>query len=238
MLNSLIIGRESEKELFTKILRSNEAALVTVYGRRRVGKTYLITNFFKDKGIFFETLGQESADMKTQLNLFAQEISVKFLQGKQLECHDWMAAMQQLYTQVAAIPVTQKVILFFDELPWLATPKSNFLTTLEYYWNRYFSRMPNMILVVCGSAASWMIDNIISNKGALYGRVTHKVKLKPFSLAEVEQYLIARHVSLERKQILELYMVMGGIPKYLNHIEPGQSVAQIINQQFCSYKLK
>ncbi len=230
-----VIGRQSELNLLQKIQLSTQAEFLAVYGRRRVGKTYLITTFFKDKGVFFEMTGLKDGDQKTQIRIFTQELGNAFLDGKTPEPPtNWMGALELLRLQVEKIPSHQKVILFFDELPWIATAKANFLGALDHYWNRYFSRMSHIILIVCGSAASWMIDHIVSNTGGLYGRLTHKMRLEPFSVAETEQYLIANHVQLDRKQIIELYMSIGGVPKYLNQVEPGQSTAQFINKQFFS----
>jgi len=233
MLPGAIVGRLTEKKLLSRVCKSTQAEFLAVYGRRRVGKTYLITTFFKDKGIFFEMTGLKDGDQKAQLKIFAKELANTFMHGQMPSiAADWMDAFEQLRLEVIKISGQQKVILFFDELPWIATAKSNFLAALDHYWNRYFSRMPNLIFIVCGSAASWMIDNIISDTGGLYGRLTQKIRLEPLNLSETEQYLAANNVNLDRKQIIELYMVMGGIPKYLNQVVPGQSTTEIINQQF------
>jgi predicted AAA+ superfamily ATPase len=235
MLPDTIIGRIAELELLARILKSSQAEFLAVYGRRRVGKTYLITTFLKNKSLFFEVTGLKDGDQKTQLKIFMKEIANTFLNGKMpAQPSDWMAALEILRLQIIQIPTTQKIVLFFDELPWIATAKSDFLAALDHYWNRYFSRMPNLILIVCGSAASWMIDNIISDTGGLYGRLTKTIRLEPFNLTDTEAYLNASNVTLDRKQIIELYMVMGGIPKYLNQVTPGQSTTQIINHQFFS----
>ena len=117
--------------------------------------------------------------------------------------------------QIEKAPKTEKVILFFDELPWLATPKSGVLSALDHFLNRYLSRMNNVILIICGSAASWMIDNIINDTGGLYGRLTKEMRMLPFTLAESYEYLRSRGIILDRKQFIELYMATGGVAKYL-----------------------
>jgi uncharacterized protein len=123
----------------------------------------------------------------------------------------------------------ERIVLFFDELPWLASPRSEFLSALNYFWNRHASRMSNVLLIVCGSAASWMIKKVINNRGGLHGRLSAQMRLLPFTLAETEQYLLTYGTELPRKQICELYMVLGGVPKYLSYIQRGHSATQIIN---------
>jgi len=233
---SKIIGRKKEQETLRKVLDSKDPSFLAVYGRRRIGKTFLIKNFFKDKGVFFHLTGIQDAALDVQLRNFAIEFSDVFLKGKELKTpKTWFSAFQLLRKEVERIPNHTKVILFFDELPWLSTPRSKFLQALEHLWNRYLSDLPNIILIVCGSAASWMIDHIINSKGGLHGRVTKEIRLLPFTLKETEEFLKERHVLLDRKQILELYMCLGGVAKYLSYLEKGKSVAQLIGELCFSF---
>lgn len=231
-----IIGRDKEKEILDQILLSREATFLAVYGRRRIGKTYLIKNFFKNRGIFFHLTGIQEAAMDAQLQNFAVEFSDVFLKGKEQETpKNWFAAFQLLRREVEKIPKKTKVILFFDELPWLSSPRSSFLQALEHLWNRYLSDMANVILIVCGSAASWMIDHVLHHKGGLHGRVTKEMRLLPFTLAETEEFLKERLIVLNRKQIIELYMCLGGVAKYLSYVERGKSVPQLVGELCFSY---
>lgn len=231
-----IIGRQAEQASFHKILLSNESTFLAIYGRRRIGKTYLVKNFFKDKGLFFHLTGIQEASLDIQLQNFAVEFSDLFLKGKELQRpKDWFSAFQMLRKEIEKISKEIKIIVFFDELPWLASPRSLFLQALEHLWNRYLSEASNVILIVCGSAASWMIDHIINNKGGLHGRVTKEVRLLPFTLAETEEFLQKKYINLNRKQILELYMCLGGVAKYLSYLERGKSVAQLIGELCFSY---
>ena len=226
-----IIGREEELGLLQEVYEAKESHFVAVYGRRRIGKTYLINEFFKDKGLYFEITGAKKATIAQQLFQFAYEFSRKFNRGEQVSPpKNWTQALNLLYEAVEKIGKEEKVILFFDEVPWLATPRSNFLNALEHFWNRYISRCENVVLIICGSSASWIIRHIINNKGGLYGRVTRKIALLPFTLSETERYLKSRHIELDRKQIIDVYMAIGGVPKYLSYISRGKSAAQIINQ--------
>lgn len=231
-----IIGRKKEQSIFDKILESKEAAFLTVYGRRRIGKTYLINFFFNSKGLFFHLTGIQDGLLDIQLQNFAVEFSDLFRKGREItRPKDWFSAFQMLRKEIEKIPRGTKIILFFDELPWLSTHRSMFLQALEHLWNRYLSGVENLILIVCGSAASWMIDNIINNKGGLQGRVTKEMRLLPFTLRETEEFLQARGIHLDRKHILELYMCLGGVAKYLSYLEKGKSIAQLIGDLCFSY---
>lgn len=225
-----IIGRYNDLKILENIYISNEAELLAIYGRRRVGKTHLISEFFKDKGVYFELTGTKDAKIHEQLINFAAELSRVFYPGERCTPPaNWTEALNQLSYEVEKIKDNRKIILFFDELPWLASRKSSFLQSLEHFWNRYMSRNNKVIMIICGSAASWMIKNVIHNKGGLHGRVTRKIRLLPFNLSESEEFLKARNIDLDRKQIIEIYMAMGGVAGYLKYIERGKSAAQIIN---------
>lgn len=225
-----IIGRHHELRILEEIYGSNEAELLAIYGRRRVGKTYLISEFFKDKGVYFELTGTKDAKMHEQLINFAAELSRVFYQGiRSPSPANWTEALNQLRYEIEKVKSDEKIILFFDELPWLASQRSGFLQALEHFWNRYMSRNKNVIIIICGSAASWMIDNVIHNKGGLHGRVTKRIRLLPFSLSETEEFLGARNIDLDRKQLIEIYMAVGGVAQYLKYIERGKSATQVIN---------
>lgn len=228
---SIIVAREVELERLDRLYESDKAEFIAVYGRRRVGKTYLIRQYFKEKGVYFEVTGIKGADKANQLNKFHREFSRLFVTSPDVVApRDWDEALSRLVDEVSKINPEQKVILFFDELPWLATPKSQLVQELDYYWNRHFSQMNNVILIICGSATAWMIKKIIQNKKGLYGRLSDQICLQPFKLHEAELYLHSRHIQLDRKQLVELYMVIGGVAKYLTFIKPGMSASQSIDQ--------
>lgn len=224
-----ILGRKPELAILDRIYASSQAEFLAVYGRRRIGKTYLISEYFKNKGYYFELTGAKNSSLKTQLNHFREEFADAFYSGTKQEApHSWQEAFSQLRRKVEALKTSKKIILFLDELPWLASHRSGFLASLEHVWNRYLSRLNNIILIVCGSAASWMLNKIIYNKGGLYGRLTAEIHLRPFTLGETELYLKAKNIILDRKQIIELYLAFGGVAKYLANISKGKSSAQII----------
>lgn len=231
----MIIGREKEIEQLSAVLNSASAEFIAIYGRRRVGKTYLMHQYFQDKGIYFELTGRKDASKNQQLNNFSQTYRDVF--NEKINPKDWdeafYALKEKIVDQAAVSEKPQKVILFLDELPWLATAKSGFLEALDFFWNRYFSRLAHCILIVCGSAAEWMIKKIIANKAGLHNRLTRPpIQLMPFTLHETERYLLARHITMERKQIIDIYMALGGVAYYLNLIPQGKSSTEIIHQLF------
>lgn len=223
-----MIGRNNEKTIFNKALNSDTAELIPVTGRRRVGKTYLIREFFKDK-IDFELVGLKDANASQQLRNFSFSL-LNLTITKQIPIvpEDWLDAFHQLIKALENKKSKKKKIVFFDELPWLATHRSGFMTGFNYFWNSYASTQ-NIIVIICGSAASWMIKNVINDKGGLHNRVTRSIFLKPFTLSETKDFFKYKKVQLDHYQIVQLYMVMGGIPHYLNQVEAGKSAVQIID---------
>lgn len=225
-----IIGRQKELEILDRLWNSKKAEFLAVYGRRRIGKTFLIYQFFKDKGVYFEITGSHNATKKEQLKNFAREFRDLF--GDNSEFQDWGDAFDALHQKIQHLNPDQKFIFFIDELPWLASPKSGFLSALDHFWNRYLSRMPNVLLIVCGSAAHWMIKKVIHNKGGLHNRLSEQIKLEPFTIRETELFVKSQNIDFSRKQIAELYMAFGGVAKYLSDLPQGKSASQIINA-FC-----
>ena len=229
-----IVGREKEIGFLTNVFESKKPEFLAIYGRRRVGKTYLIREFFKDKGIYFELTGIKSATKSSQLKNFSTIYSDIFLRGDRIATpKDWDDALNILRIEIEKKDESQKLIIFFDELPWLASRKSGFLEALDFFWNRYMSSRKNIILVICGSAAEWMIKKIISNKGGLHNRLTQPpINLMPFNLKQTKQYLDAIGVNLEQKQLIDLYMALGGVAYYLNLVPKGKSSSEVVSDLF------
>src|SRR3990167_6662191 len=191
-----IVGREQEISILTQAFESERPEFLAIYGRRRVGKTYLIREFFKNKGLYFELTGIKDASKASQIKNFSVVYSDTYLRGDRIDSpKDWDDALNILRKEIEKKSEAQKVIVFFDELPWLASRKSGFLEALDLFWNRYMSSRKNIVLVICGSAAEWMIKKIVSNKRGLHNRLTHPpVNLMPFNLKQTEQYLHAMNV--------------------------------------------
>jgi len=231
---SSIIGRTLEKKELEEVFNSNEAELVAVYGRRRVGKTYLIKNYFQlKKCVYFQTTGIYKGSLSEQLTRFAKEIGETFYGMASIKTPiNWMDAFDELTRAFTHAPKNKKILLFFDELPWMATRKSGVISALEYFWNRHWVSNSKIKLIVCGSAASWIIKKIIKNKGGLHNRVTRKIRLLPFNLHDTLLFLKHIDYPCDHQQVLKLYMIMGGIPFYLKQLKKNYSIDQNIEQLF------
>jgi AAA+ ATPase superfamily predicted ATPase len=225
-----IVGRKIELKFLNKILSSKESEFISVFGRRRVGKTYLIREFFSNKKcLFLHCTGIQNGKLAPQLENFSEAISKTFFDEIKLgELASWHEAFKVLNTQI--LKSKEKVVIFLDELPWLASPKSGILQEIDYYWNHHWSALNNVVLIVCGSSASWLIKNIIHNKGGLHNRITGQLKLAPFDLNETADFLISRQIKLSNKHVLSLYMTLGGIPYYLKYVERGLTAEENIQK--------
>jgi uncharacterized protein len=225
-----MIGRQEEIAILNKLLHSERSELLLVTGRRRVGKTYLIRETFKEN-ICFEFIGTQYGDTENQLQKFTQEVESFFPERSQnISLKNWSVALRHLSMCIENQKKTKgKKVIFFDEFPWIAQHKSNFLQEFDYWWNSWASKQ-NIVVVITGSAASWMIQKVVNNKAGLHNRVTQRVHLQPFTLKETQQFFESKKINLDLYQTLQIYMVMGGIPHYLENIEKGESAAQNINR--------
>lgn len=224
-----LIGRNKELQLLNSLNDSDKSEFVAIYGRRRVGKTFLIRKAFEGK-FAFQLTGLANATTRKQLaNVHVALVRQNASQESISPADNWFDAFGQLIAFLEAQPPGKKVV-FFDELPWLDTPKSDFMSALEHFWNSWASNRTDIILIVCGSAASWIINKLINNKGGLHNRITKRIRLEPFTLTETETFLIHKGAAFDRYQIIQLYMVLGGIPYYLDFVDGGMSAAQNIDK--------
>ncbi len=224
-----LIGRIAETAVLTKALQSDEAELVAVLGRRRVGKTFLVRSVYENR-IVFEMTGIQKGTLKEQLQHFTDRLNLHSKPVIPLRPPaTWMEAFQMLTLFLESRKPSEKSVLFFDEVPWIATRKSDFLKAFGLFWNSWASQN-QVVVVICGSAASWMIQKVVRDKGGLHNRITRRVHLQPFSLAETEAWFRSKSFNFERYHILQLYMAMGGIPHYLKEVEGGESAAQNIDR--------
>jgi len=228
-MSNKLIGRKKEQVILRQALQSEESEMVAIIGRRRVGKTFLIRSVYKDK-IDIEFTGVQNATRKEQLASFHFLITRYANDIKDIKSpKNWLEAFHQLITVLEKKrKPRKKIILFFDELPWLASKKSGFLKALGFFWNNWASKN-NVLLVICGSAASWMIQKVVKDRGGLHNRITKRINLKPFTLAETEVFLNSKKVKLNRYHTILIYMIMGGIPHYLKEIKAGKSAVQNID---------
>jgi len=225
-----IIGRKKEVSKLQSYLTSRKSEFIAVYGRRRVGKTFLVRKVYNNEFAFHLT-GLANASRKEQLNQFNAALLKYAMPLNWIPelATDWYIAFRQLAEYLEKLPDNKKKVIFLDELPWLDTHNSKFISGLEHFWNSWASAREDIVLIVCGSAASWMLNNLIKNKGGLHNRITDRIKLAPFTLKETEDFLKEKNAIYNRYQTLLIYMVLGGIPFYLDFIKPEKSAMQNIN---------
>ena len=225
-----LIGRYEEWERLEECMAADSSQLVIVYGRRRVGKTFLINEFF-DNDFAFKLTGAYDAKREDQLKNFASALSRKSKKTKDAP-EDWAQAFNLLRDYLETLQRDKKQVIFFDELPWLDNHKSGFLSAFEWFWNDWASTQKHLICIVCGSATSWMDEKIENNKGGLFNRQTCKLYLKPFCLQEVKEYLEYKNIDWSLYDITECYMIMGGIPYYLSLLSNKLSLSQNVDRLF------
>ncbi len=225
----MIIGREKEVNILQENYKSDGSSFIAVYGRRRIGKTFLINETLGDK-ILFRHAGIYGGTCKQQIKSFMKSLA-EYGYAPQDNVKDWFDAFEELKNYIKSSNESKKV-LFFDEIAWMYTKKSDFVRALEYFWNSWASARKDIMLVICSSATSWIINNIVHSKGGLYNRITAQIYLEPFTLNECEKYCAYKNLALTRKQIIETYMVIGGVPYYWNYLKKGESVAKFIDNNF------
>ena len=240
-----IIGRTSERVELQEIYESGRPELVVVYGRRRVGKTFLIREQFNGQFAFYHTgLSQQEIDATSQkggqLQNFASSLR-HYGKTEQKTPTDWLTAFDDLRSlleeKMQAAP-EQRQVVFIDELPWMDTPRSGFLSALEHFWNGWGAGQTSLMLIVCGSATAWISDHLLHNKGGLYDRKTREIKLHPFTLHEAELYYQEQGIELDRYAQMQLYMMLGGIPYYMSFVHKGDSVEQTMDYLFLQRNAK
>lgn len=224
-----IVGRQKEIQQLDRLVQSSKSEFLAVYGRRRVGKTFLIREYF-NYTFDFQISGLANASTEQQLFNFDTAINKQSNMIFDGASANWLVAFQRLIEHLENKPTGEKIVMFFDELSWFDTPGSDFIMGLEHFWNSWATNRKDVFLIVCGSAASWMINVLINNSGGLHNRITQKMKLDPFNLQETEEMLVAKNCHFERYQITQLYMVLGGIPYYLDAVQPHLSVPQNIQE--------
>ena len=224
---TMLIGREKEKRILQNALNEELSQFIAVYGRRRVGKTFLIREAY-NYTFHFQFTGAANTNARKQLARFRMALKEHGLTDVP-NITNWMDAFSELKRFISLQPEGKKVI-FLDELPWMDAPRSGFLAELESFWNGWASARKDIVFVVCGSSTAWMVKKIIKNKGGLHNRLTHRIALKPFTLHWCEQMMKSRGIALTRKQLLEAYMIFGGVPYYWSLINKGASLSQEIDR--------
>lgn len=225
-------GRIREIKLLESLLSQDQPEFVAVYGRRRVGKTFLIRQVYKEQ-IVFECAGLHQKKIGQQLENFWLAL-LEYNDGNKIGSmpKTWLQAFAQLKVFLKNLKGNQKKVIFLDEISWFETSRSGFLAALDNFWNQFCSKREDIVLVICGSAASWIIKKVINNRGGLHNRITTHLRLEPFTLQETKAFLELKKVKLTLKDITQLYMCVGGIPFYLKAVKAGKSVPQILDDLF------
>lgn len=221
-----IIGRKTEIERLLQYVDSNRSEFIAIYGRRRIGKTYLVKELFGDR-LAFRITGMEKVNTADQLKNFSS--ALQNFTSSDTVAKTWGDAFRLLEKYLERKEKGTKIV-FFDELPWLDTPRSNFIAEFEHFWNDWASYRNDIKLICCGSATTWMLDEVINSRGGLHNRITHEIALEPFTLAETEMYFHSLGFAYDRSEIMECYMAVGGVPYYLSLFELDESVAQNIDR--------
>ena len=233
----MVIGREKEIQELTKVLQSDRPEFVVLYGRRRVGKTFLIDNVYKDCIVFRHAglppkKAKPKQRLKLQLDAFAVSLKRSGVELPSEGLASWMDAFFALERYLDCLDKKKKQVVFLDELPWMDTVSSNFLDAFQYFWSNYLCYQNHLVLAVTGSASSWILENIVNNEEGFYARDTHKILLQPFSLKETRKLLEANGLHFSHYEVAQIYVSVGGIPYYLNYFIGGESVAQNIDRIF------
>ena len=229
-----MVGRKSEIKELNRLYDSGRAELVAIYGRRRVGKTFLVDETFSGR-ITFRHAGLSPAEenakglLQAQLNHFYNSLDLHGMEPCE-KPQNWLDAFLLLEKFLQKIDDGSRQLVFLDELPWLDSPRSGFLRAFEGFWNTWGCHRKNLMVIVCGSANSWVLDELINNHGGLYGRVTYEIKLSPFSLSECEEFYQSRQIQFSRYDIAQSYMIFGGIPYYLGYMDREMSLAQNVDR--------
>lgn len=240
-MKNLIIAREKEQAVLERLMNGPTAQFLAVYGRRRIGKTFLIREYFDDHFTFMHTAvspmelkdHEDKLLYRVQLDEFLASLR-KYGSKDETPIKNWFEAFSRLEALLESRKTKKKMVVFIDELPWLDTPRAGFLSALEHFWNGWGAGKHNLLLIVCGSATTWMLDSLINNKGGLYGRITREMHMHPFTLAETEAYFRKRGITMDRYDVVQTYMMMGGVAYYMSYFQPGRSLAQNIDELFFS----
>lgn len=226
-----IIGRRREIDLLKNCINSDKPEFVAVYGRRRIGKTYLVKQLLGDSFSFYMT-GVYQCSKAEMLSYFSEQLCM-YAGKKHKKPKTWFEAFSQLREYLSTLlKKNERIVIFIDELPWFDTPKSNFVRALDLFWNGWASEQCNIKLIVCGSATTWMTNKLLGDKGGLHNRITRKIYLAPFDLYETELFLKSKGIVWNRHQIAECYMIMGGTPYYLDMLDKQYSLPQNIDKIF------
>ena len=236
-----MIGRQKEINQLNKYCDENRSNLVAVYGRRRIGKTYFVRYMFEEHRkdcTFFDFTGAYNQNTQSQIDNFVAQVFLWFNEEPTVEIKTWTKAFifltKVLLKRIEENP-NKKLVLFFDEVPWVdKSTKAGYISALGYFWNNFCERYTNFLVIVCGSNASWIKKKLLNgNEGPFNNRIDNTLPMYPFNLKETKDYLInEKKMDIDNKSILELYMIFGGVAKYLSYIDASKDIDENISNIF------
>ena len=226
-----LIARNREIEELGRLYKSKRSEFVIVYGRRRIGKTFLVNQVFQER-FTFTYVGARKQPQRVQLQRFARQLQEFSGSPYYPTLNSWEEAFEELKALIKTKPVDERKVIFFDEMPWIDTPRSSFVDALEYFWNAWAAQRSDILFIACGSATSWMVNKLVKNQGGLHNRITAQIYLRPFNLGECEEFLHEYGCRWDRYTILQCYMALGGVPFYFSLLNPGESLAQNLDRLF------
>lgn len=226
-----LIARKKETVELERLYNSSRSEFVIVYGRRRIGKTFLVNQVFQDR-FTFAFVGARKQSTTVQLQRFARQLQEFSGSAYAPALNSWEEAFNELKALIKLRPKEERKIIFFDEMPWIDNPRSSFVEALEYFWNAWAAQRDDILFIACGSATSWMVNKLMRNQGGLHNRITAQIYLRPFCLGECEEFLHEQGCRWDRYTILQCYMTLGGVPFYLSLLNSRESLAQNIDRLF------
>ncbi len=224
-----MVGRKRELRMLRECVEADRSRLIVVYGRRRVGKTFLVREAFDYRFTFTHT-GLEKGGLDEQLSEFWSSLRRQWNADCKMP-RNWFEAFELLKDAIESSSDVRKTI-FIDELPWMDTRNSGFVKAVESFWNGWASARKDVVMIVCGSAAAWMSKKVLQNRGGLFNRANRTIYLEPFTLAECESYVKSEGLVMDRKDIASAYMIFGGAPYYWSLLDRGESLSQNIDRLF------
>ncbi|MBR6432161.1 MAG: AAA family ATPase, partial [Muribaculaceae bacterium] len=226
-----LIARKKEIAELERLYKSSNSEFVIIYGRRRIGKTFLVNQLFQDR-FTFAYVGARNQSPRVQLQRFARQLQEFSGSPFIPSLANWEEAFEQLKVLIKTKPARERKVIFFDEMPWIDTPRSSFVDALEYFWNSWAAQRQDILFIACGSATSWMVDKLIKNQGGLHNRITAQIYLRPFNLGECDEFLHEHGCRWDRYTILQCYMALGGVPFYLGLLSSRESLTQNLDRLF------
>jgi len=226
-MNTIFYGREREVSALREKNWREKALLIAVYGHRRVGKTALVEFAYKDN-VLWKFEGIENANTATQINYFLKQLSHCSCPRCEFKAFDWDEAFFLLDKQISRREkdISDRLVIFFDEFQWMCEMKSDLVSLFKYHWDNFLSRHPKITFILCGSISSFIVKKVLYSK-ALYGRVNLEINLLPLSIHE-SQLLLKE--GLCQKNVLDVHMILGGIPQYLLELNPKMTIIQNLNE--------